>query len=279
MSGPDALDVSAHPSVERLDLPSRFRAPFALRRVGLLLLATDLTTERDMARHLAPQGVAAHATRIAFDNPTTPATLRRMGPGLADAAALLASVAPLSAVYYSCTSATVALGPEAVAAALGAALLDTPVVTPPEAAVTALAALGARRVALLTPYLVETTEPFVGWFSDRGLDIVRAACLGMEDDRDMARLDADSIVAAAAAADHPDAEALFVSCTALPSLDAVEAMEARLGKPVVTSNQAAIWRLFDHAGVAATGPGRLFALAPPRGAAGVHPVRSQPCPT
>lgn len=273
------MDGSRRPPVELLDLPLGFRDPAALRRIGLLLLATDLTTERDAARLLAPQGVASHAARVAFENPTTPETLRRTGPRLAEAAALLAPVAPLSAVYYSCTSATVTLGAEAVAAALAEALPETPVVTPPQAALTALTALRARRVALLTPYLIETTEPFVGWFSAHGLDIVRAACLGIEDDRDMARLDARTIAAAAAAADHPEAEALFVSCTALPALDAVEAIEARLGKPVVTSNQAAIWRLLGHAGAPVAGPGRLFALAPPPAPARAHPVRSQTCPT
>lgn len=250
------------PSVERLDCSPQTERPDAVVRLGLVLLATDLTTEREVARLLHPEGIVTHAARVAFENPTTPETLRQMGPRLLDTAALLSPVAPLAAVYYSCTAGTVALGETAVAAAIRMHLPDTPVVTPPGAALIAFAALGVRRVALLTPYLPETTRPMVGWFVEHGLEIVRAACLGMEDDRDMARLTTASIVEAAVAADDPAAEALFVSCTALPAISAVEEIERRIGKPVVTSNQAALWQLRGHAGVGGPlpGAGRLFRI-------------------
>ncbi len=67
-----------------------------------------------------------------------------------------------------------------------------------------------------------------------------------------------------AAADAPDAEALFISCTALPALAAVARIEAAIGKPVVTSNQACIWRLRHLAGLAGPveGFGALLAQAP-----------------
>ena len=117
------------PPVERLDCSMQFERPDAVARLGLILLATDLTTEREVARLLHPDGIATHATRVAFENPTTPETLLRMGPRLSDTAALLAPVGPLAAVYYSCTSGTVALGQAAVAAAVRAHLPGTAVVT------------------------------------------------------------------------------------------------------------------------------------------------------
>ena len=62
----------------------------------------------------------------------------------------------------------------------------------------------------------------------------------------------------ALAADHPQAQALFMSCTALPALGLIDRIEARLGKPVISANQALFWAMLDQAGIAATGPGRLF---------------------
>ena len=53
-----------------------------LRRFGLIALATDLTIEGDAGR-LMPAGTQLHVTRIAFENPTTPETLRRTGPRVA----------------------------------------------------------------------------------------------------------------------------------------------------------------------------------------------------
>ncbi|MGF1553407.1 MAG: ectoine utilization protein EutA [Paracoccaceae bacterium] len=257
----------ATPAVETAPAPPRLDPPGTPARVGLLLLSSDLTTERDAARVLAPEGIAAHAARVAFDNPTTRESLRRMGARIAEGAALLVPGAALSAVCFSCTSGTVEIGGEAVAAAIRAVRPGVPVVTPPEAALDAFAALGARRVALLTPYTESVTAPMARWFAERGVEIVRARCLGMEDDRAMARVSRAAIAEAAAEADHPAAEALFVSCTALPALGAAAAIEARLGKPVVTSNQASLWRLRALAGAAAPreGLGRLLALPAPAG--------------
>ena len=232
-------------------------APVA--RIGMIALATDLTSERDTARVL-PASVAMHVTRVPFENPTTPASLRRLGGALTDAAALLVPEIGLQAIIFSCTSASATIGDEEVTRAIHVGRPGVPVVTPPDAACDAFAALGVRRIALVTPYLPETTAPMVAYFAGRGLAIVTAHCLGLADDREMARVSRDTIEAAAAAADSTEAEAIFLSCTALPALGVIDAIEARLGKPVVTSNQASLWRALAHAGVSSPGPGQLFAL-------------------
>jgi maleate isomerase len=222
----------------------------ALRpRLGLILLSTDLTSECDVARGIAPDEARVHATRVAFCNPTTPENLRAMAPRLTEAAALLVPDVPLAAICYGCTAASVAIGEDAVAAAIGAARPGVPVVTPVGAARRALEALDARRIAVLTPYLEQTTRPLVAYLSDAGFGVLTATYLGMADDREMARVSGATIVKAARAADTPEAEALFISCTALPALQRVAEIEAALGKPVVTSNQACIWEMRRLAGL------------------------------
>ena len=52
------------------------------RRIGLVLLATDHTTERDFARICRPDEAGVYANRIAYENPTTPENLHRMQPRL-----------------------------------------------------------------------------------------------------------------------------------------------------------------------------------------------------
>jgi maleate isomerase len=54
-------------------------------------------------------------------------------------------------------------------------------------------------------------------------------------------------------ADVPDADAVFIACTALPTLDVLAPLEADLGKPVVSANQATMWGALRLAGVATTG--------------------------
>ncbi|WP_138468453.1 aspartate/glutamate racemase family protein [Poseidonocella sp. HB161398] len=226
-----------------------------VKRFGLLALATDLTIEGDAAQ-LMPPGTRLHVARLAFENPTTPETLRRTGPRLAAAADLVVPGVPLEAMIFGCTSAAAALGAE-VEVALGS---RAPVVTPLSAARRALAALGAGRIALMTPYLTETADLVAGWFAAEGVEVVSSLSLGHEDDREMARIDPAEVVAAACRADHPRAEAVFLSCTALPALGVIGEIEALLDKPVISSNQAAFWAALDLAGIPAAGPGTLFRI-------------------
>ncbi len=165
----------APPEVEVVPTPPLAAA--TVPRLGLIALATDLTFERDAARLLPPDEAALHVTRVAFENPTTPESLRAMAPRLTEAAGLLVPGLPLAAICYACTAASVAIGDEAVAAAVHAARPGVPVVTPISAALAAFEALGVARVALLTPYLARTAQPMVARFADAGMTVTRAVLL------------------------------------------------------------------------------------------------------
>ncbi len=225
----------------------------ALRRFGLVALATDMTIEGDAAR-LMPWGTQLHVTRIAFDNPTTEENLRNTGPRLRAAADLLVPGVDLEAIGFGCTSASAVLGP-----GIGDLLDDrAPLVTPTSAALRGFAALGVTRLALMTPYLAATTDLVGDYFQRHGIEVVRRSSMNHADDRDMARLGADAIMQMALESDHPQAQALFMSCTALPALGLIDRIEAELGKPVITSNQSLFWAMLDQAQVPAAGPGALF---------------------
>ncbi len=233
-------------------------------RLGLVALATDMTLEHDL-RCLMPDTMRLHVSRLAFANPTTPENLRAMAPGIAAAADLLVPGVDLAAIGFGCTSGSVVIGDIAVGAAINSVRPDVPVCLPAASAVEGFAHLGVKRIALLTPYVEETTGPVADYFRQAGIDVVNVYGLNMEDDRDIARLTPSSIRDAARRADHPRAEAIFVSCTSTPVMPLIPAMEAELGKPVLSSNQALGWAMLGAAGVAARGPGRLF--APVAGAA------------
>ena len=232
-------------------------------RLGMVALSTDLTIEGD-ARRVLPDRAALHVARVAFENPTTPENLRRMAPRLTEAADLLVPEVPLAAIAYACTAASVTMGDAAVEAGISRTRPGIPVVTPPRAACEGLAALAVRRIALVTPYLPETTAPMVRYFEDRGFEVVSAHCLGLADDRDIARVTPGTIRAAVLAADGPDAEGIFLSCTALRAVPMIDGLEALTGKPVISSNQALLWRLLHHANLppAAGNWGRLFDAGP-----------------
>ena len=223
--------------------------------MGLIALATDLTTERDFARLMPHDQVGVYTTRVAYENPTTPENLRHMAPRLTSAADLILPDEPLDVICYSCTAASVVIGDEAVTQAIHAVRPGVPVVTPAAAARQAFAALGVQKISVLTPYLIETSQPMADYFTQHGLEIQRFECLGLDDDRMMARISAKDIIEAACRVDVPEAEAVFISCTAVPAVAVIAAIEARIGKPVVTSNQASAWAMMRHAGIDHKPPG------------------------
>ena len=246
-------------------LPLDFDTRPVLRRIGLVLLATDHTTERDVARICRPDEVGVYGNRIAYENPTTPENLLRMQPRLTEGAALILPGESLDALYYSCTAASVVIGDEAVEAAVHAAKPGVPVITPSGAARTAFQALDVRRISILTPYLPETSAPMAAYFQARGLEVANLMCLGLDDDREMARVSLATIVTAAYETMSPGSEALFISCTALRAAEVAGEIERRIGKPVVTSNQAGIWLTLRRAGIERPieGHGRLMQLPTP----------------
>jgi maleate isomerase len=204
--------------------------------------------------------VAVYVARIPNANPTTMENLRAMQPRITETAALILPGERLDAVAYGCTSASVVIGDDVVEAAIREAKPGVPCVTPPSAARAAFDALGVRRISVLTPYSREISAPFVAYFVARGLEVANLACFGLEDDTVMARVTPASVVEAAVQVVRPEAEALFVSCTAVRSAEVAEAIEARIGRPVVTSNQAMFWRCLRAAGcdLPVPGYGRLL---------------------
>jgi maleate isomerase len=248
--------------VKLSDCPLSYVDPRAWKRFGLLALATDLTLERDIARLIPHETVGVYTTRVAFENPTTPENLRNMAPSISAAANLILPGEPLDVICYGCTSASVVIGDDVIRDAIHSVRPGVPVVTPSGAARLAFAALGVSRISVLTPYLIETSEPMANYFSEHGMTIENFECLGLEDDRPMARVTRDTIIEAVCQIDTPQTEALFVSCTALPAVAAIAEIEARTGKPVVTSNQASSWAMMRLAGIdhKPQGYGRLFDL-------------------
>jgi maleate isomerase len=250
------------PVLHSSNLPSELDTSPVTKRIGLIALATDHTSELDFARICDPDEVGVYVTRISYDNPTTPDSLRLTGPRLTEAAKLILPEEHLDVVAYGCTAATVVLGEKSVADYIQRAKPDSKCVTPTSAAFAAFDALGVKKVSVLTPYSPLVTEELVAYFSSNGLNVVNWNCFGLDDDRNMARVSHASIIASALETINEDADALFISCTALRSAVCVDEIERISGKPVVTSNQAVIWRSLRLAGIERKVPGygRLFQI-------------------
>jgi maleate isomerase len=231
-------------------------------RVGLIILATDHTTEPDFHRMVASEDIGVYVSRIPYANPTTPDNLRAMQPTLTRGASYLLPEEDLDAICYSCMSASVVIGDDAVTAAITEAKPGSAVVTPADASARALTALRARKISILTPYIEETSRPVADYLAKRGFDITAITCLGLADDREMARISPASLVELARDAITDDADALFISCTAVRAALAATEIERQIGRPLVSSNLASVWRCLRLCNDTRSRPefGRLMAL-------------------
>ena len=245
------------------DGPLGYEACAIEKRVGLILLATDHITEADFARLVTAESTGVFSTRIVYANPVTVENLRALAPRLTEAAALILPDEKLDVVCFSCTAASVEIGDDVIAAAIQRAKPGVPVVTLTIASVAGLRALSARRISLLTPYTTKTSELIADYFAAKDFSIESVTCLGLDDDRQIAQLSRDTKIEKAVAAMSRAADALFISCTALRSASVVAKIEARIGRPVITSNQASAWACLEYCHIPAPSlaAGRLFAQA------------------
>lgn len=228
-------------------------------RIGLVVLSTDETLETEARSILAGRDVAAHHTRIFSDNEVTAENLVSMQERMAASASLLPD--GLDAVGYGCTSASALMGPELVEGQVQLAHPGVPVTNPISAVVAGLRALGASRIAMVTPYSAQVIAPMRSFLESRGIEVVHNLSFGETDDRRVARITEGSTHAAVTeAAKAKGVQAIFTSCTNLRTFGVIAPLESELGLPVISSNQALLWHILGRAGIDARGwgPGRLF---------------------
>lgn len=215
-------------------------------RLGFVLLSSEETAGDDL-RALIPADIGVFCTRTHLADPVTVRNLTAVGQDLARAAALLPPA--LDAIAYVCTSGSAVLGEEAVVRALQAGQPGTRAISLFACAVAAMRALAIRRPALATPYLDEVNRAEAAALAAAGFRVPAVRGLGIESGRDMCLVEPAAIVEMALAADRPEADGIFVSCSALRSVEAIEEIERRAGKPAVTSNQALVWRMLRLTGI------------------------------
>lgn len=227
--------------------------------LGFVLLANEDTIEDDMFM-MAPPGVGLHFTRAAMPDAVTVANLASMQAGLAEAAGLLLPGRPLDVVCYACTSGTVVMGEDAVTAELRRPDPARKATTLLSGVIEGLRALAARRIVVGTPYLDEINRLEQGYLEARGFEVLDIQGLNLTYDTEMNAVTPAYLADFARAIDRPEADAVFISCGALRTIEVIDEIEAALGKPVVASNQAMLWHCLRLAGIddRIEGYGRLF---------------------
>jgi maleate cis-trans isomerase len=142
---------------------------------------------------------------------------------------------------------------------------NAPAVTSAEAIGEACRALGAQRVCIVTPYSEDVINRAQRYYETNfGLDVVSKEAFGATDAYAIGRIDANAATDAFARIDRPEIEALILPGGAFQTMRHIAAWEERFGKPVISTNQAALWAMLRIMKVAEPLPGlgRLLAQKP-----------------
>lgn len=217
-------------------------------RLGFILMSTDLAAESDFFA-MAPDGVAVHITRLKTDDYTTNETLSRHIEHMADAAARIQPDTKPDVISYSCTSGSIVIGEERILAEIEKGAPWARPMCLVTGVVDALRELGAKRLVVGTPYLDEINTAEAEFLLAKGFEILDIQGLNLTTGIDFGRVTPAYWKTFAQEIDRPDADAIFLSCGGIRTVEVAAEIEALTGKPVVTSNQAQFWSCLRRAGI------------------------------
>lgn len=235
-------------------------------RIGVLVPPGNPTVEPELYR-MAPSGVSVHFARLQAPPATGPPggaggmeeRTRAYREGLDGPAQALGEVRPaIVLLAHTASSYALGWGREQPLVDRIASLCRAPALLAAHAVRVALHHLGVTRLALGTPYPESISRQGRAYWEAAGFQIVGYHRLaGVTDIYSETEERAAEL---ARRADTPEAQAVLISGTGLPTVGALERLERELGKPVVSSNQACLWRALRLAGVSepVTGFGRLL---------------------
>ena len=234
-------------------------------RIGAIVPVSNSNFEPDLAL-LRPRGVSLHFMRAGgYDLDRVPDSeqMRNFAAAsLDEVLAALLAVRP-DVVLYGCTSATLSQGPDydrafcdRIAAAAG-----VPAVTAAGALVEALTDLAVERVGFCSPYTQALNAESAAFLEACGLQVLNMAYVGEDlGNYGQSALTPAEVFDLGLRADHAEAEAVVLSCTDMRAVEVIEALEDRIGKPVVTSNQAMMYATLKRLSLPGSVPGQLGGL-------------------
>lgn len=237
-------------------------------RIGQIVPSSNTTMETEV-----PAMLQAHSTLRPNDRFTFHSSRMRMKKVVkeelaamdseSDRCALELSDARVDVLGYACLVAIMAMGKgyhrisqQRLTAHTAANGATAPVITSAGALVEALKAMGAKKIALVAPYMIPLTQLVMDYIAAEGFEIVDWRALEIPDNLDVGRHDPAKLPSIVASMNYADADVIVLSaCVQMPSLPAISQVEAQTGKPVLTAAVATTYAILKELGLDPVVPG------------------------
>ena len=223
-------------------------------RLGFIIPTSNRMVEPQVQRYMPP-GVVPHFTRIGMTNKHK-APLEQLIPRIAAAAEMLRE-SKTDAIILQCTGTSMSGGLDGEKVVIEAMEKATgrPASTAAASLTSAFTALRAKKLVFVSETKQPDHEKKLRYLREAGYDIVADKAVGLAGSDEYCTMPPQLWFDTTLALKREDADAYFISCANIHSIDAIEDLEKVLNKPVVTSNQAAIWKSLRLAGIYDAVPG------------------------
>lgn len=217
-------------------------------KIGLIIPSNNTVIEPEFWS-MRPEGITIHSSRI-LSHGNTPEGIAQMEKSSARAVQEL-HAGQVDVIAYACLATSLVKGREWTKDVASRIETETGrrATTAGTATIDALRTLGASRIALAAPYpdrINMLLSPFIESF---GFTVTSVKSLGAENSLELWRIPPATIYELAVSANTADADAVCIVATDLPTISVIDALERDLKKPVVTTNQAIMWRCNELMGL------------------------------
>ena len=233
-----------------------------MHHFGVLIPSTNTTVEIEYSR-LLPASLQVHVGRL-LSSGTGPFAPSKDDD--IDYQAKLLGTAKVEVISLAQTSASLFTDDyDANVTQRMSAAANCPAITSAQAVGQSVQALGARRIALVSPYSPPVIERAKHYYESKfGLEVVALEGFAATDSYMIGKLGPENARDAFARINRPEIEVLVVPGGNFPTMPFLPDWEREFGKPVITTNQAALWAMMRLMGVREPleGLGRLLSQMP-----------------
>jgi maleate isomerase len=228
-------------------------------RIGFIIPSSNRMVEPQMAR-FAPQGVQVHFQRLRMTNQHKRPLPELMPTILSAVEHLMDSKCDI--IVFQCTGTSMSGGVDMDKHVVReiASTAKRPAISTASAVNAALAALNAKRLVFISETKQKGHDEKLKYMREAGYDIIADRAVALDGTDAYCTTPPRFWYDLAFALKDDHAEAYFISCANIHSVDVIEDLEKALQRPVVTSNQAALWCALRTLGLpdAVPGLGSLF---------------------
>ncbi len=229
-------------------------------RIVLIALESDYMIEKDFINVIKNKDIDFFVNRIECFNPLTSENLIKMSEKVTEVTQDILPNEKVDCIVYGCTSGTIAAGFNSIENKIKKAKPDAEVTAPSSSSVKALRRLNVKKIAIFTPYPKKLNDEVLKFFENEKFEITSNSYFDITSDIDIGKVDPLYLYEVLSNMELNNADALFISCTALPALSIIDKLEKKIGKLVLSSNQTLIWDTLEKIGEnkSIKGYGKLF---------------------